>query len=265
MGTSIVVVGADGRMGRTIVGIAGEEGSTYALAGVVDSPDRLEALKSRCSGICPVGDSLEAVLPAAGQAVIIDFSTPSASLAAARVAAGSGHGLVVGTTGLNRDQRGELARLAEKTPIFWASNMSVGVNALRRILPLLAKALGEDYDMEVMEIHHRHKKDSPSGTALALGETLADARGWNLDEVRCSGRDGLVGARPHRQIGVQALRGGDVVGVHTVYFLGRGERIEVTHHAHSRETFARGALRAAAWLSGQAPGKLYGMEDMLQS
>ena len=263
MGTSIVVVGADGRMGRTIVGIVQEDGA-YVLAGVVDSPDRLEALKSRYSGSCPVGDSLEAVLPAAGQAVIIDFSTPSASLASARAAAGSGHALVVGTTGLNQEQREELARLAEKTPIFYSSNMSVGVNALRKALPMLVRALGEDYDMEIMEIHHRHKKDSPSGTALALGETLADARGWNLDEVRCSGRDGLVGARPHRQIGVQALRGGDVVGVHTAYFFGSGERIEVTHHAHSRETFARGALRAAAWLSGQAPGKIYGMEDMLR-
>ena len=140
--------------------------------------------------------------------------------------------------------------------------MSIGVNVLLKVLPELTRALGEKYDIEMVELHHNRKKDSPSGTALRLGECLAEARGWDLDDVRCSARDGIIGERPKAQIGIQAIRGGDVVGVHTVYFMGPGERIEVTHQAHSRETFAQGALRAAAWLCGQQPGRLYGMQDI---
>lgn len=140
--------------------------------------------------------------------------------------------------------------------------MSIGVNVLCKILPELTRALGDAYDIEMVELHHNRKKDSPSGTALTLGECLAEARGWQLNDVRCSARDGIIGERPKAQIGIQAIRGGDVVGVHTVYFMGPGERIEVTHQAHSRDTFAQGALRAAAWLAGQKPGKLYGMRDM---
>ena len=142
--------------------------------------------------------------------------------------------------------------------------MSVGIAVLRQLLPDLVRALGEDYDIELVELHHNRKKDSPSGTALTLGECLAEARGWKLADVRQSGRDGIIGPRPKQEIGIQAVRGGDVVGVHTVYFMGPGERIEVSHHAHSRENFARGALRAAAWLAGQKAGRLYGMPDMLR-
>ena len=141
--------------------------------------------------------------------------------------------------------------------------MSIGISVIRKILPQLAAALGPDYDMEIVEIHHKHKKDAPSGTALTLAEGLAASRNWDAKDVRLSSRDGLIGERPQEQIGVQAVRGGDVVGVHTVYFLGQGERIELTHHAHSRENFARGALRAALWLPSQKPGKLYSMPDLL--
>lgn len=258
MSTAIIVVGANGRMGRTISALA-TENPAYALAGLVDSKEHLDTLSN---GACPVAHSLENILPQAPGAVIIDFTAPSVSLQSARAAARSGHGLVIGTTGFTDAEKAELRQLAAKAPIFWASNMSIGVNALLKILPELTRALGDNYDIEIVELHHNRKKDSPSGTALTLGECLAEARGWQLPDVRCSARDGIIGERPKAQIGIQAIRGGDVVGVHTVYFMGPGERIEVTHQAHSRETFAQGALRAAAWLADKKPGKLYGMRDM---
>jgi 4-hydroxy-tetrahydrodipicolinate reductase len=141
--------------------------------------------------------------------------------------------------------------------------MSVGVNVLLKILPQLVTLLGEQYDLEMVELHHNKKKDSPSGTALRLAECLAEARKWDLDTVANYHREGIIGERPHEEIGIQTIRGGDVVGVHTVYALGPGERIEVTHQAHSRETFAAGAIRAAKWLAQNRPGKLYTMSDML--
>lgn len=143
--------------------------------------------------------------------------------------------------------------------------MSVGVNVLLELLPELVQMLGPDYDLEMVELHHNRKKDSPSGTALRLAESLASARDWDLKDVACYHREGIIGERPKKEIGVQAIRGGDVVGVHTVYFMGPGERIEVTHHAHSRENFAQGALRAASWLPGQPGGKVYAMGDILKS
>lgn len=258
MSTAIVVVGADGRMGKTVGNLVMAD-PAYSLAGLVDRAEHLQALSLTA---CPVADNLEAVLPKAPGAVIVDFTAPSASLQSACVAASTGHALVVGTTGFTDAQMGRLRKLAEKTPIFWSSNMSVGVNVLLKILPGLARTLGEGYDIELVELHHNRKQDAPSGTALTLGACLAQARGWNFGEARRVSRDGITGERPKAQIGVQAVRGGDVVGVHTIYFMGQGERIEVTHHAHSRENFAQGALRAAAWLAGRTAGKLYGMQDV---
>ncbi|SDF35706.1 4-hydroxy-tetrahydrodipicolinate reductase [Desulfovibrio legallii] len=258
MSTAIIVVGANGRMGRTISHLAATE-PAYSLAGMVDSKERVGELGGAS---CPVSADLGELLTKVPGAVIIDFTAPAVSLASARAAAAAGNALVIGTTGFSEAEKAELEALARRAPIFWASNMSIGVNVLRKILPELARALGEPYDIEIVEIHHNRKKDSPSGTALTLGEGLAEARGWKLNDVRCSARDGIIGARPKAQIGIQAVRGGDVVGVHTVYFMGPGERIEVSHHAHSRETFAQGALRAAAWLANKKPGKLYGMADM---
>ena len=263
MSISVVVVGANGRMGRTICDVA-QNSSEYVLVGGVDSPAHVAELSLRMVGKCPVSDNLPDLLTRVPEkSVIIDFTAPEVSLASARIAVERGMALVIGTTGLSSQQLEILQNLATKTPILWSSNMSIGINVMRKVLPELVKALGSDYDMEIMEIHHKHKKDSPSGTALTLAESLAKAKNWDLQNVRCSSRDGLIGERPQQQIGVQALRGGDVVGVHTVYFMGPGERIEVTHHAHSRENFARGALRAAAWLVDQKPGKLYGVQDML--
>ena len=255
--TRIIIIGAAGRMGRTIRRLAEEEGD-FIIAGLVDREDALGTVQA---GTIPAVPSLEALGRRAESAVAIDFTAPEASMATARMAAAAHVPLVIGTTGFSEAQKAELRELAQKTPLFWSANMSVGVNVLMRLLPELARALGPAYDMEMVEIHHGRKKDAPSGTALALGEELAESRGWELEKVRCSARDGIIGARPKEEIGIQALRGGDVVGVHTIYFLGLGERIEVTHEAHSRENFAGGALRAARWLAGRKPGKLYSMQD----
>ena len=259
MNTKIIMVGAAGRMGGTICHLAAAS-ENFDLVGMVDSKDRVPSLDR---GICPVETDLAALLPQNPEAVVIDFTAPAVSLHSASVAARYGNALVIGTTGLSEMQKEELQQLALTTPIFWSSNMSIGINVLVKILPVLTQALGEEYDIEMIELHHNRKKDSPSGTALTIGECLAGARGVKLEDVRCSGRNGIIGERPKGQIGIQAVRGGDVVGVHTVYFMGPGERIEVTHHAHSRENFARGALRAAAWMLGKKPERLYGMADML--
>ncbi len=259
MAVNIIVTGAAGRMGSTICRMV-QDDPNLCLAAVVERPGQENSL-----GVWEVlkGTSLDEILPHAPGAVIIDFSAPEASVANAKMAAKHGNPLVVGTTGFTSGQKDELEAEACKTPVFWSPNMSIGVNVLLAVLPKLAQALGEGYDMEIMEIHHKLKKDSPSGTALRLGEALAEARGWNLEDTANCHREGIIGERPHKEIGVQTLRGGDVVGVHTVYFLGPGERIEVNHQAHSRKMFARGAIRAAVWLSSQTPGKLYGMPDML--
>lgn len=260
---NIVITGAAGRMGQTLCRMVRED-AAFKLVGVVDRPGQETVLHS-CGQDCgvPCATSLEELLPKVPGALIIDFTAPEASAQNAVVAAAHGNPIVIGTTGLNEEQKKILASAATKAPIFWSPNMSVGVNALLAVLPELTRKLGLDYDIEVMEIHHNRKKDSPSGTALRLGECLAEARGWDLKETACYHREGLIGERPQKEIGLQTLRGGDVVGVHTVYFFGPGERIEVNHQAHSRETFAAGALRAAKWLVGQKPGKLYSMPDLL--
>ncbi len=260
MATSIVMVGAAGRMGKCICELAGS--GEYALAGVVDSAAQQDVLKGRYT--CPVAETVDALLgkiPA--DAVFIDFTAPAVSMHTAEVAGKAGHPVVIGTTGLSQEQLAQLEAMSKSSRLFWSSNMSIGINVLHKVLPQLVKLLGPDYDMEMFEIHHKHKKDSPSGTALSLGKTLAEARGWDLEDVRCSARDGIIGERPQEQIGIQALRGGDVVGVHTMYFFGQGERIDVTHQAHSRDMFAKGALKAAAWLKDQQPGKLYSMQDVI--
>ena len=260
MPTKIVVVGAAGRMGSVISHLAAES-AEFEVAGMVDSEKGVVSLGAQS---CPVVTDLSDLLPKVADAVVIDFTAPEVSLHSAEVAVECGNALVVGTTGFNEEQRNALTRFAQKTPIFWSTNMSVGVNVLLKILPDLTKALGDEYDIEMVEMHHNRKKDSPSGTALSMGECLANARNQSLETVRCSSRDGLIGERPKGQIGIQAVRGGDVVGVHTVYFIGHGERIEVSHHAHSRENFARGALRAAAWMREKKAGRIYGMADMLR-
>lgn len=258
MATKVVILGAKGRMGATLVSLARAD-EELELAGVCERPGHSDGLEYLH---CEVDDDLDALLPRTPGAVIVDFTAPAATVANVKVAARHGNPVVIGTTGLNPEQMGEVRTVAESLPVFLAPNMSVGVNVLLKILPELVKALGPNYDMELAEIHHRMKKDAPSGTALKLAQCLAEARGWEYDEVKQHCRDGIIGERPREEIGVQTLRGGDVVGDHTMYFFGPGERIEVTHRAHSRDTFASGALRAAKWLSSQKPGKLYAMADI---
>jgi 4-hydroxy-tetrahydrodipicolinate reductase len=259
MSISIVVTGALGRMGSTIAGLV-QRDPELTLAGVVERPTCVAQLGKF---VCTSGTSLDEVLPKAKGAVVVDFTAPEATVEAAKAAAKHGNSLVAGTTGLNPQQLKELEALAKDAPILWSPNMSVGVNVLLKILPELTRLLGEPYDLEMVELHHNQKKDSPSGTAIKLAECLAEARGWDLAETGAYCRHGIIGARPKKEIGVQAIRGGDVVGVHTVYFMGPGERIEVTHQAHSRENFAQGALRAAKWLATQPAGRLYAFADLL--
>lgn len=258
MATDVIILGARGRMGATLANLANAD-VELNLKAVCERPGNCDGLESFG---CLCGDDLEALLPDCPGAVIVDFTSPEASIATAKIAARHGNPVVIGTTGLNPEQVAELEGIAKDHPLFWAPNMSVGVNVLLKLLPQLVQALGEDYDMEISEIHHKMKKDAPSGTALKLAQCLAEARGWDYDEVKNHCRDGIIGERPKDELGVQTLRGGDVVGDHTMYFFGPGERIEVTHRAHSRETFASGALRAAKWLRGQKPGKLYAMADI---
>jgi 4-hydroxy-tetrahydrodipicolinate reductase len=255
----IIVMGAKGRMGSTIAGLAQADPELY-LAAVLERPGNEAGLETFG---CKAATDLKSVLAAFKDAVVIDFTKPECSVVTAQVAAEAGGRAVIGTTGLSAGQLADLSAAAAKTPLLWAPNMSVGVNTLLSILPRLVEKLGPGFDIEVMEIHHNKKADSPSGTAIKLGQCLASARHQDLEQVKRCCREGMIGPRQPGEIGLQTLRGGDVAGDHTIYFLGQGERIEVTHRAHSRENFARGALRAAKWLAGAKAGKLYGMADVL--
>ncbi len=258
MTTPIIITGACGRMGKTLVELV-QNDPQCQLVGLLEHKDYAHLGTNMP---CEVSSDADALLSKHPTAAIIDFTAPEATLALVEVAAKYGNAVIVGTTGLNEAQKKTMEELAQKTKIFWAPNMSIGVNVLLKVLPQLVQMLGEDYDMEMVELHHNKKKDSPSGTALKLAECLAEAREWALDEVACYHREGIIGERPKKEMGIQTIRGGDVVGVHTMYFMGPGERIEVTHQAHSRETFAQGAVRAAKWLSNQQAGKLYTMQDI---
>jgi 4-hydroxy-tetrahydrodipicolinate reductase len=256
---SIIVMGAAGRMGSTVARLVAEAGD-LTLAAVAERPG---VDLSRFGYGCLTGDRVEELLPQCPQAVVVDFTSPEASLATAGSAARHGNPVVIGTTGLSPGQREKLEEYARVSPVFWSPNMSVGVNVLVKMLPELIRLLGDAYDVDIVELHHKLKKDAPSGTALRLAECVAEAKGWALAETACYHREGITGERPKREIGVQTVRGGDIVGVHTLYFMGPGERIEFTHQAHSRENFAQGALRAARWMAGAKPGKLYTMLDVL--
>jgi 4-hydroxy-tetrahydrodipicolinate reductase len=206
--------------------------------------------------------SSDAKAALAGCDVAIDFTTPAAMLAALRAAADAGAAFVTGTTGLSDDERAELAELARRVAVLHAPNFSLAVNVLLWLAREAARRLGPGFDAEIVELHHAAKRDAPSGTALRLAEAVAEGRGEALRERLVLGRAGEVGARLPGAIGVQALRGGDSPGEHEVFFVGRGERLELSHRAYTRDHFARGAVRAAAWLAGRAPG-LYRVEQAL--
>jgi 4-hydroxy-tetrahydrodipicolinate reductase len=194
--------------------------------------------------------------------VVIDFTVPAATLYHLEVCAQHGKRLVIGTTGFDDAGKARIAEVAAANGIVFAPNMSVGVNLCLKLLALTAQVIGEDYDIEIVEAHHRHKVDAPSGTALRMGEVVADALGRDLGEVAVYGREGITGERDPKTIGFETIRAGDIVGEHSVWFATEGERIEIVHKASSRMTFARGAARAAHWLVDQ-PAGLYDMQDVL--
>jgi 4-hydroxy-tetrahydrodipicolinate reductase len=268
MSKKVVAVGAAGRMGRTLVRcLEAELVRGLELAGAVDIWDCPERGQDAgiVAGCGEMGVKISSDLAEVGGAcdVVIDFSSHQATAGNAQRVAEWRKPLVIGTTGLTPDEKKLIEQAATMIPIVMSPNMSLGVNLLFSLVEQAAAALkGKGYDVEIIERHHRRKKDSPSGTALGLGEAAAKGFAVNLQQVAIHGRHGLLGERPAEQIGFHAIRGGDIVGDHTVLFASEGECIELSHRATSREAFALGALRAAAWVTGRAPG-LYTMRDVL--
>ncbi len=262
---NIGVVGAGGRMGRMLVEvITARDGARLAAAGEAPGTDALGKDAGALAGIDPLGvtltDDVVSVFQAAD--VAIDFTIPAATAAHADMAAANGTALVIGTTGLGPEEEARVRAAAVAVPVVWAPNMSLGVNLMFALTEQVARSLGEDWDIEIVEMHHKHKVDAPSGTALGLGRAAARGRGVDLDQVSQRARDGHTGARRAGDIGFATLRGGDVVGEHSVIFATEGERIELIHKAGARAIFARGAVRAALWTRGRDPG-LYSMLDVL--
>ncbi|MCK9418092.1 MAG: 4-hydroxy-tetrahydrodipicolinate reductase [Nitrospirae bacterium] len=262
-----VVTGAAGRMGSRIINVLStSEG--IRLSGAVERKGHPLVGHDSCgpAGI-PAGGVLTVIsndLPAVLKTgdVLIDFTLPEASLENIKVCAELGKPVVIGSTGFSKEQLDAVNQYVQKIPCVLSPNMSIGVNLCFKVLAEIAKTIGEDYDMEIVETHHRMKKDAPSGTAVKMAQVLAAAVSRDLNEVGVYARKGMIGERTRKEIGIQTLRGGDIVGEHTVLFAGKGERIELTHRAHSRDTFAAGAVRAAKWVVGKKPG-LYDMQDVL--
>jgi len=238
----IIIAGSKGRMGQMLLACAARL-PEIKLAGAVDQGDDI----TRCIADCDV---------------VVDFSMHDATAGFAELCAQHRKGLVIGTTGHTEAEKTEIRNRASEVPIVWSSNYSTGVNTLFWLTRKAVEILGPGFDLEIVEMHHRRKQDAPSGTAATLADILARVRRVQLTEAARHGRQGLVGARTAGEIGIHAVRGGDVVGDHTVIFAGDGERVELTHRASSRETFANGALRAACWIVGRKPG-LYDMQDVL--
>jgi 4-hydroxy-tetrahydrodipicolinate reductase len=260
-----IVIGAAGRMGIRLLWAIHETAHIY-LAGAVERKDHpfLGRDAGEVAGMekweVPLAGDLREVI-SSGE-VILDFTNAEAALRNFQVAAEKGKGAVIGSTGFSSVQMDEVKALARKVPCVLSPNMSVGVNVMFKFVGDLARVLGDDFDMEVIEAHHRMKKDAPSGTAMKIGQILAQAVNRNLEQVGNFARKGIIGERKKSEIGMQTIRAGDIVGEHTVIFGGMGERLEFTHRAHSRDNFARGAVRAAGWVVKQPPG-LYDMQDVL--
>ncbi|MEJ2200568.1 MAG: 4-hydroxy-tetrahydrodipicolinate reductase [Desulfuromonadaceae bacterium] len=261
----VAVTGAAGRMGGRII-TAIKEAAGLELVGACERAGHEmigqdAGLIAGCgeSGVV-IGDDLRAALQQAD--VLIDFTFPEVTLANLAVCAELGKLVVIGSTGFTPEQRQQAEDYATRIPVVLAPNMSVGVNACFKLLKEAAQILGDGFDVEIVELHHNKKKDSPSGTAVRMGEVVASALGRDYNQVANYHREGMCGERSKEEIGMQTVRGGDIVGEHTVYFIGMGERIEISHRAMSRDMFARGAVRAAGWLVGKASG-LYDMQDVL--
>jgi 4-hydroxy-tetrahydrodipicolinate reductase len=260
-----IVIGAAGRMGGRILSAIHETADVH-LSGAVERNDHpfLGRDAGEVAGMekwnVPLVGGLREVI-ASGD-VVIDFTNAEASLKNLEIASANGKAAVIGSTGFSPQHIEEARRFAQKVPCVLSPNMSVGVNVMFKVVGDLARILGDDYDLEVIEAHHRMKKDAPSGTAMKLGQVLAEATKRSFGEVGVFARKGIIGERTRKEIGMQTIRAGDIIGEHTVIFGGLGERLEVTHRAHSRDNFARGAVRAARWVVGQKPG-LYDMQDVL--
>jgi 4-hydroxy-tetrahydrodipicolinate reductase len=266
MSIRIGITGAAGRMGRTLIEAIALAGDELQLAGAIERPassligaDSGE-LAGQGKNAVPVVGSLDEVIGDID--VLIDFTVPAATIANVKACAEHGVAIIIGTTGFTPEQQGQIDAAAARTPICKASNFSTGVNLCFKLLDMAARVLGDDVDIEVYEAHHRHKIDAPSGTALSMGQVVADALDRDLDKVAVYGREGQTGARDRETIGFATVRAGDIVGDHTVTFAAEGERVEITHKASSRMSFARGAVRAAGWLKLQGAG-LYDMQDVL--
>ena len=263
--TRIAVTGAAGRMGKALIEAVVINPDATLTAAIVRPESSLVGVDAGelagvgQQGVKVVGDINQVVNDFD---VLIDFTAPVATLVNAQVCAANGKKLVVGTTGFTDEQKSELLSKADDTALCIASNFSTGVNLCFKLLDVAAKVLGDDVDIEVYEAHHRHKVDAPSGTALSMGEVVAGALGRDLKEVAVYGREGQTGARDRQTIGFATVRAGDIVGDHTVTFAADGERVEITHKASSRMSFARGAVRAADWLAQKDKG-LFDMQDVL--
>jgi 4-hydroxy-tetrahydrodipicolinate reductase len=262
---NVIVAGAAGRMGTRIIHMI-QQNPDVALTGAFEEPGH-SAVGQDAGSVAGLGslgvkvaDSLDSI-SGKGE-VLIDFTTPESTLANARVAATQGMAMVIGTTAIAGDMLEEFKALAVQTRSVMAPNMSVGVNVMFKIAGEMAKILSSDYDLEILEAHHRFKKDAPSGTAMRLAQILAESTGQDLEKVGVYGRKGMIGERRREEIGIQTWRAGDITGEHTVMFGGIGERLELIHRAHNRDNFARGAIRAALWVVEQ-PNGLYDMQDVL--
>lgn len=261
----VAVIGAAGRMGKTLIE-AIDQTDGVELTAAIERPES-SLVGSDAGELAGIGrnsvqvqDSLQKVL--GDFDVLIDFTHPNTTLVNLELCREAGKAMVIGTTGFTDEQKQLLLAAAADIPIVFAPNFSVGVNLCLKLLDMAARVMGDEADIEIIEAHHRHKVDAPSGTALRMGEVVADALGRDLSKVAVYGREGQTGARDRQTIGFATVRAGDVVGDHTVLFASEGERVEITHKASSRMTFAKGAVRSALWLDGRAPG-LYDMQDVL--
>ncbi|MEH6649024.1 MAG: 4-hydroxy-tetrahydrodipicolinate reductase [Motiliproteus sp.] len=261
----VAITGAAGRMGKNLVQAVIDAPETDLGAAIINPSSSLigadigELIGAGKLGVTAVGRLADVV---DCFDVLIDFTSIELTLANMEFCRANGKAMVIGTTGFSDEQKAQISAAAAEIPVVFAPNMSVGVNLCFKLLEVAAKVLAEDYDIEVIEAHHRHKVDSPSGTALRLGEVVADALGRDLADCAVYGREGHTGARPAKEIGFETIRAGDIVGDHTVLFATEGERVEITHKASSRMTFAKGAVRAAGWLQDH-PSGLFDMQDVL--
>ena len=263
--TRIAITGAAGRMGRSLIEACNQtDGVDVTVA--LEHPDNslLGSDAGDLVGVGKLGVLIGAELAAVVDDfdVLIDFTRPEPTLANLEICRQAGRRMVIGTTGFSEQEKVQIKAAAQHIGVVFAPNMSVGVNVCLKLLDMAARVLGDEVDIEVIEAHHRHKVDAPSGTALRMGEVVAEALGRDLKDCAVYGREGHTGERDRKTIGFETIRAGDIVGDHTVLFAGTGERIEITHKASSRMTFANGAVRAASWLTGQKTG-LYDMRDVL--